>query len=317
VADFYRGKTVRILVGTGAGGLYDVAARSVSRYIGKYIPGNPTVIVENKTGAGGMIAYNAVYNTEAKDGTVLMTSPPLVLAAALGAEGVSFDPGKMIWLGSGDRSFTTCIVRSDLGLKTAQDLINGPQLAVGSLGPGNTTNDVPQVLNAALGTNFKVVGGYDTLGKVRLAIQSKEVDGYCPVFSGASTLDRPTLEGDNPFARILLYTSNKSEEDPLLKGAAQAESLAKTDDAKAMIRAVDAGNRMTLAYAMGPGVPADRVAALRKALAATFKDPQFLAEADQAKLPINPNTAEEVEQVVRDVLAVPPSVAAKLKDALK
>ena len=317
VADFYRDKFVRIVVGTGAGGLYDVAARLVARQLGKYIPGNPTVVVENRTGAGGLIAYNAIYNTEPKDGTAILSAPPLILHAIMGAEGVAFDPGKLAWLGSADRSFTVCIVRSDLGVKTLQDLMNSRQLALGSLGPGNPTNDVPLVLNAALGTNFKMVAGYETLQKVRLVIQSGEVDGFCPVFSGASSLDRNILEGDNPFARIIGHTSDKTEEHPLLKGAPQAESLAKTEEARLMIRAVDAQNRMTLPYAVPPGIPADRLAALRQALAATLADPQFLADAEQARLPINPNSAEEVEQVVRQLTSVPPEVVAKLKAVLQ
>ena len=318
VADFYAGKTIRIVVGTGSGGLYDVAARLVSRYIPKYIPGSPTVIVDNKVGAGGLIAHNAVYNTEPKDGTIVLNAPPLVLLAVMGADGVSFDPAKMIWLGSGDRSFTVCIARSDLGIKTIQDLVtSGKQLSIGSLGPGNSTNDVALILNAALGTNFKVVSGYDTLAKVRLVAQSMEVDGYCPVFSGASSLDRGVLEGDNPFARIIVHTSNKPEDHPLLKGAPQAESVAKTEEAKTMIRAVDGQNRMTLPFALAPGVPPDRVAALRKALAQTLADPGFRADADQAKIPINPNSAEEVEKVVQELTSLSPEVVAKLKAALK
>ncbi len=317
VADFYRGKTLRLVVGTGVGGLYDVTTRLVARYIGKYVPGSPTVIVENRTGAGGLIAYNAIYNTEPKDGTAILSAPPLILLAVMGADGVAFDPAKMVWLGSADKSFSACIVRSDLGIKTIEDLTSGKQIVLGTLGPGNSTHDIPNTLNATIGTNFKLVSGYETLSKVRLLIQSGEVDGYCPVFVAAASLDRNILEGESPFARIVVHTSNKPEDHPFLKGVPFAEGAAKTEEGKVVIRAVDAQQKMNLPYSVAPAVPPERVAALQKALADTLADPQLRADAEQANLSINPNTGDEVKQIVDQLTGLSPEVVAKLKAILQ
>lgn len=317
VADFYRGKTVRIIVGVAAGGLYDVTARIVSRSIAKHIPGNPTVIVENRPGAGGMVAYNAIYTTETKDGTAILTAPPLILAAVMGADGVGFDPSKMLWLGSADKSFSVCMVRTDLGIKSIQDVMNGKEVVLGSLPAGNSTHDVAVVMNSALGTNFKMVPGYDTIAKVRLVIQQGEVDGFCPVMGGALSLDRNILDGENPYARIIVHTSSKVEDHPWLKGVPTAESLAKNEEGRLMLRAIDAQQKMNQPYAVAPEVPPDRVAALRKAMADTFADPQLLADAEQASLTINPNSSEDVQQVVQGLTMLPPDIIAKLKALLR
>jgi tripartite-type tricarboxylate transporter receptor subunit TctC len=319
VTDFYAGKTVRIVVGLGAGGGYDLTSRLIAKYLPKYLPGNPTVIVENRPGAGSALAANSIYATEPKDGTVIGNiSPTLVLRQALGQAGVEYDASKLQWLGSTAKDFTACLVRSDTGITSIQDTINGKEIVLATLGPGDNSQDVPAVLNATLGTNFKLVSGYDGTSKFRLAVESKEADGFCITFISAILVgDSPWLEGSDPFARLIVAVTDQLPDHPFLRGVPTAQSLAKTEDAKTLLRAVDAAQIINKPYFVAPGVPTDRVAALRKALANTYADPEFKEDAAKAKFDINPSSAEEVERVVQGVLNTPAPLLTQLGQLLK
>ncbi len=318
VAAFYRGKTVRIVVGLGAGGGYDLTSRMLAKYLPNYLPGAPTVIVENKPGAGSALAANTVANTEPKDGTVIGNiSPTLVLRQALGQPGVEYDAARLEWLGATARDFTGCLVRSDAGVTSLQDAMQ-KEVILASLGLGDNSNDVPLVLNATIGTKFKLVSGYDGTAKFRLAMQSKEVDGFCITFVSAILVgDSESLSGPSPAARMIGYVSEKPYDNPFLKGVATADSLAKTDDAKVLLKAVDSAQLINKPYFMAAGVPQDRVAALRQALAKTYADPGFRSEAERAKFDTSPSTGPEVEAVVRGVLNTPPALLNRLKEILK
>jgi tripartite-type tricarboxylate transporter receptor subunit TctC len=318
VASFYRGKTVRIIVGVAAGGTFDLYARTVARHLPTYLPGNPTVIVENKTGAAGLVAANALYGSEPKDGTALASfNSSLVLQQVLGAPGVQFDAVRFNWLGSVTNVVVACAARADSGASTIQDTINGKQIAAGTIGPGTPSHDVPAVLNGALGTSFKLVPGYDGASKVHLAVEGKEVDGWCGGFESMTILDRELLEGPNPVARVLVVMGSQTPDHPFLRGVPAAETLAKTDETRQLLRAISGPDRISRAYVAPPDVPADRVAALRIALANTFADPRLLEDTRKQNQEVNPASGEEATRVVRDVLATPPSVLARLKEILK
>jgi tripartite-type tricarboxylate transporter receptor subunit TctC len=318
VAAFYRGKTVRIVVGLGAGGGYDLTSRLLAKYIPNYLPGAPTVIVENRPGAGSALAANTIANTEPKDGTVIGNiSPTLVLRQALGQPGVEFDAGKLEWLGATAKDFTGCLVRSDIDVKSFQDAMQ-KEVVLASLGQGDNSNDVPLVLNSALGTKFKLVSGYDGTAKFRLAMQSKEVDGFCVTFVSAILVgDSESLSGPSPAARMIGYLSEKPNDHPLLKGLSTAESLAKTDDARTLLKAVDSPQLINKPYFMAPGVPKDRVEAMRLALAKSYADPGFRSEAERAKFDTSPSTGPEVDAVVRVTLNTQPDLLNQLKEILK
>lgn len=318
VADFYRGKTVKIVVGSSPGGLPDTNARLLARHMPRYLPGSPTVIVENKPGAGGFLAANAVYNTEPKDGTVLnIFFGTIVLQQALGAEGIQFDAARYQWLGSIARTYAACAVRTDTGVTSLQQLADGQEVVLGTTGPGTTLHDTPSVLNAALGTRFKLVPGYPGINEIVLAIEKKEVDGFCAGFDPMLAAAGRLLEGGSPTLKVLVVMGSETPDHPLLKGVPAAETLARTPQARQMLRLVAAPNQFTNAFAVAPGVPADRVAALRRALARTFADEQFLAEARQARLPVNPLSAEELSRGIAEVLSTPPDVLASLKAVLR
>jgi tripartite-type tricarboxylate transporter receptor subunit TctC len=319
VADFYRGKTIRIVVGFAPGGTFDASSRIIARHLPKHLPGSPTVIVENKPGAASLLAANLVYNAEPKDGTVIASfNEYSVLRQALGAQGVEFDAGKFNWLGNGNKTFSVCLARNDSGIGAIQDTIGGgKELTVGTVGLGTNSHDGPAVLSAALGARLKLVPGYESVPKVRLAAEAREVDGYCHTFDSLPTTYRELVEGPKASVHVIVALTSQIPDLPFMKGVPTAESLAKTEDAKLMLQTIDAPAKMTRPLAVAPDVPKDRVAALRRSLEQTWRDAEFQAELGKAGLDGVFGTGEEVERLVQEVLRTPPAVLAKLKDVLK
>lgn len=318
VADFYRGKTIRIMLGLPPGSGADVTARMVARHLSRYVPGNPSVVVDNKPGAGGLLAGNLVYNVEPKDGTVIVgIIEGNVLQQALGAPGIEFDVTKFNWLGSLIRTHSACLARTDSGVNSIQEMISGKELIVASTGPGTTSYDTPTILKEALGANFKLVSGYEGGAKTNLAIETKEVDGYCVSLNAMLSTMTNLLGGEQPTTKIIVIMGSETPDHPLLKGVPAAETLAKTEDAKLLLRAVAAPGQMTRPFAFAPGVPSDRVEALRQAFAQVFVDPQFLEDGAKAKVDLSPSTGQEVTRIVQGIQNTPPAVIEKLKLVLK
>lgn len=316
IEDFYKGKMVRIIVGYTPGGAFDTYSRLVARNMSKYLPGNPKFIVQNKPGAGGMVAANSVYAVEPKDGTVIVsTNQGLVLQRAIGRKGIDIDMGKFKWLGAANKPRGGCVVRKDVGVNTIQDLMK-KQVTTGTSAPGSMGYDIPSVLNAALGTRFKMVTGYRGISGVQAALIRGEVDAFCPADPLAGVL-AATLRGPDAPARVLVIMGDKPANAPLLKGVPAAGTLAKTPAAKELLKAVNAPLSMAFPWAVAPGVPHDRVAALRIALAKTFQDPKFLKEAGKAKMGLHFSNGQEVTRIVDSMLNAPPETIAKLKEVLK
>jgi tripartite-type tricarboxylate transporter receptor subunit TctC len=318
VADFYRGKTIRIITGSAPGGTYDTYSRMISRHMPKYLPGSPTIIVEAKAGAGGALAANALYNTESKDGTTIGTfGETLVLRQLLGAPGTEYDSSRFNWIGSAVDTAIACAARTDSAVASAQDLLAGKPLVLGTLAPGSTIYDTPATIKAALGLeNLKLVSGYDGVAKIILATDSKEVDGYCASFLSMSSTAPQLFQGDKPTARIILIMGDKVPDHPFLKGAVAVESLAKTDEAKQLLQTIHAPSQVTNPYAVAPEVPRDRVEALRKAFTNTFNDPQFQAEAKQQNITFTPRAGAQVQEIVLNMMKLPKATLDKLKAIL-
>jgi tripartite-type tricarboxylate transporter receptor subunit TctC len=319
VADFYRGKTVRIVLGLTPGSGADLTARLVAKYLPKYVPGNPGVIVENRPGGGGMLAANTVYNTEAKDGSVI--AAPLEgfpLQQLLGGEGVQFDSRQFQWVGSLVKSQSACVARLDSGINRIQDIMGtGKQLIVGSSGPGGTAHDAPSVLEAALTADFNIIAGYPGGGETLLALENKEIDGYCVSFSALVSTARRLIDGPGAIAKIIIILGAQTPNHPLLQGVPAAETLATNDEARTLLRVVNSPGQMTRPFAFAPGVPADRVAAVRNAFDRVVADPEFLEEAQRASVDIEANTGEQISQLVDAVLNTPTDVTNRLKQLLK
>jgi tripartite-type tricarboxylate transporter receptor subunit TctC len=305
------------VVGFAPGAAYDIQSRIIAKHISRYLPGNPNVVVENKPGAGSILAANLVYNTEPKDGTVIASfHEGLVLHQALGRQGIQFDAARFQWLGATGKTFSACLARTDSGVTTIADTIGGRELVVGSTGPGSNTNDVPIILNAALGTHFRLISGYDGLSKIILAVDSREVDGLCVAFEAITSTVRPLLEAPNPTARLFVVTGSETPDHPFLQGVPAADTLAPTEEARRLLRAVDGPSAMAKPFAMAPEVPRQRVDAFRRALAQALDDPQLLAEWTQASQDLGPSTAVQVSEVVKGVLDMPAATRAKLKELM-
>jgi tripartite-type tricarboxylate transporter receptor subunit TctC len=316
VADFYRGKTVRVVIGFGAGGVVDVYSRTIAAHMGSHIPGNPTVIVENRGGAGSLTAANAVYKSEPKDGTVVGAfTLGVVLLQAVGASNIEFDASKYQWLGAAFSDNSTCLARTSQVPQGIQDLIgpSGKELATGSLGAGTATYQTPAALNATLGAHFKLVPGYATLAEARLAFDRGEIDAYCPLYSAVVALDHERLEGASPPARVIVITGDRVPDSPLVKGAPRALDLTQTDEQKALLRALATQDAFFPPYAMAPEAPQDRVLALRRAFAETLADPATRADADKANLLLDARGGDEIADAIKQMLSLPPAILDKLR----
>lgn len=318
VADFYRGKAIKIVIGSGPGGIYDIYSRLMARHMPRHIPGSPIIIVQPRPGAGGLIAANSVYNTEPKDGTVIGSfGETFVLRQAIGAPGIEFDSAKYQWIGSAIRTAVACVARTDSAVASFRDVMEGKPLTVGTMAPGSAIYDTPAIINAALGTRMNLVRGYRGVAEIVLATEGKEVDGYCAAWQAMLTTGRhPRLLKDG-IIRPILIMGDKTPDHPFLKGVPAAETLARTEEARQLLRAMHAPSKIYVPYVVHPQVPRDRVEALRKAFWATYTDPEFIADAKKAGgIEFTPSTGEQVTQVVRDILSTPPAVLSRMKKIL-
>jgi tripartite-type tricarboxylate transporter receptor subunit TctC len=318
VADFYAGKTITIIVGYAPGGGYDTTARVLSKHLGSHIPGNPNVVVENMDGAGSLLAANHLYNVDKPDGLTLGAFNELqIVNQVTGMDGVQFDARKFSWIGSAQQTTWSCIVRADSPYKTGQDFTRKdlPPLILGGTAPGASTDDFPKLLNALAGANIKLVSGYTGSNTIKLAVDSHEVDGLCFDFESLPIVGNDWLQ--NKSVNVPLYESRDGKSDAILKqfpNAVSAEDLISDPTSKQLLRAATAPTAMSKPLAAPPGVPADRLQALRDAYTATLNDPAFQADATTARLTIVPHTGQQVEQTVSDVLSLDPAMGKRLAD---
>jgi len=314
VADFYRGKTVRMVVGVGVGSGYDINARAIARHLGAHIPGNPTVIVQNQPGAGSVAMANALYNNGPFDGTTIgapfngLPTTPLLQPA-----GVRFDPVKLNWIGSSNRETQITYVWHTAPVEKFDDIRN-TQIVVGSQAPGTTQYDFPMVANALFGFKFKVINGYESTPKIHLAMESGEIQG------NAAT-NWTTVRSLNPHwiaeKKIKILAQWALRQNPELASVPMALDLAKTDAERQALLLLLARLEYGRPYFLPPGVPAERVAALRRAFDATMKDKEFLADAEKLKLDVDPLTGEQVAALVEQVARTAPETAARVRAALE
>ena len=311
---FYRRKTVSILVGSGAGGGFDTTARLVSRHIGRHIPGEPTVIVVNMPGGGGLVAANHLFNAAPKDGTAIgVFHEAQVMNQLTGGEGVQFDLRQFNWLGSSYADPNVCIVRTDAPVTAFKNMVgNSRSVAVGGTGPGSNTYDAPRVLAAATGANLKAVAGYPTTNDVRIGVERGEIQGMCLGWESVRSASGQWL--DDKYAQVFVQNGITPHKD--LPNVPLAIDFAKDEASRMMLRLVDAPGAMAKPFALPPGVDASRVQVMRSALLATYRDPAFLEEAKAMKLDFQPKTATEIQQILDEVLATPSDIAAKYRQII-
>jgi tripartite-type tricarboxylate transporter receptor subunit TctC len=311
---FYAGKTVRIVVGYSAGGSFDLYSRMIARHMNKYLPGNPTIIVENMTGAGGIIAANFLYNQAKPDGlTIGAWAAPLVLQQITGNEAVKFDGRKFAYLGVPSPYDTLCTFNAQSGVKNIDDWFAAKRpMKIASIGPGTSTSDVPKLLKEALNLPLQLVEGYKGGADARLAVESGEVDGYCGSWQTVKTVWRPAFDSGRIHS-VLLVTLKQN---PELKNVPLAIKYAKTDEAKLLLRVADNAHVAQFPYSLPPGVPADRVALLQKAFIQTLKDADLLVEAKKSDLDIDPIDGPTIAKTFAGLYDIDPSTSAKLKAIL-
>jgi tripartite-type tricarboxylate transporter receptor subunit TctC len=313
-AEFYKGKNVDLMVGYSAGGGYDVYARMVARYIGKHIPGNPTVVVKNLDGAGSLRLANALYHQLPKDGTVFGTvARGAAFDPLLGNKAAQFDASKFSWIGSANDEVSVCVAWHTSGITKIEDTFN-KELVVGGTGPSADTDQFPRIVNGVLGTKMKIVTGYPGGNDVSLAMERGEVQGRCG-WSWSSVIATRKDWYDSKKINVLVQMSLAKHPD--LPNVPLVLDLAKTPEQKQILTLVFARQALGRPFLAPPGVPADRLAALRKAFMDTMNDPEFIAEADKAKLEITPIDGEKVQQIVVDAYKVDPAIAKKTENLLK
>jgi tripartite-type tricarboxylate transporter receptor subunit TctC len=303
VADFFKGKTVNVLIGVSPGGEYDLQARIIARYIGKHIPGNPTVVAQNMVGAGGLTEANYLYNVAPKDGTYFgMIQNALPVMQAVGLPGPQFDSAKFNWIGSIAPTVETLAVWHTSGVKSIDDA-RKKEVVIGAVGKGGITDTFPRMINEFAHTKFKIVVGYPGGNVVNLAMERGEVAGRNNTWSSWKVTKSKWLE--DKLITILAYEGPKPSD---IGDVPSVESLATSPEDKQTIRFVAAGTRFGRPLAAPPGIPADRIAALRAAFLATMKDPEFVKEAQSSNIEIDPVPGVEMQKIAEELIATPKAI---------
>ncbi|MBI2089423.1 MAG: hypothetical protein HYT78_11890 [Deltaproteobacteria bacterium] len=314
--DFYSGKTLRIIVGFPPGGGFDVYARTLARYMGKHIPGNPTTIVENLPGAGSLIAANHLFRRVNPDGlTMGHFIGGLVMGQVLGRAGIEFDAPRFEYVGVPTKDTSVCAVTKRRGITSMEKWLGSKTpVKLGGTVPGSTTDDHPKILAVALGLPVHVVSGYKGTNDIRLAAEGGEVDGGCWGWqSMKATWSRALQAGDVAVVVQLVPKAN-----PDLPSVPLAISFAKTAEARHLIQVgIHDMDLLLRTFALPPGTPKDRVQIIRKAFVQTMNDPEFLADANKSKLDIDPGSGEEVEKTVINLFKLEPRLLGKFKEILK
>ncbi len=314
-ADFYKGKSITILVGSSAGGGYDTWARLIARYMSKHTPGNPNFLVSNMPGAGSNLAANYIYNVAPKDGTfvgAIYGGAPL--EPLIGKTPVKHDPSKTQYLGSANDDVYVCVARKDAAVQKFADLMT-KELVVGASNSSSTA-DFPAVLNATLGTKFKLVLGYPGSREISLAADKQEVNGACGLAWPSVSVTNPGWFGPNGTMRVLAQTHVKGHPDLNKEGVPNAMSFAKTDEERQALELFFSQEVFGRPYVLAPEVPRDRVEALQKAFMETLADPELLADAKRANFDVNPVSGPDVAALIAKAYAAPKSVVERVKKAL-
>ena len=315
-ADFFKGKTVTIYVGLSPGGGYDTNARVLAKYLGRYLPGNPAVIVQNMPGAGGMVMTGHVANVAPKDGLHIgapQRGVPFEPLTGGDTSSAKFDPLKLNWVGSMNADTSVAVATKASGVKTWQDL-KTKELIIAGTGVGTESVVVPYVLRNVLGFKFKVIAGYPGGSEMNLAMQRGEVHGR-GTFSWTSLKPQKANWLDTGELTILYQMGLKKHPD--LPDAPLVIDLAENDDQRKLLELEFVAFQLGRPYFLPEGVPADRVTTIRRAFDATMKDKELIAEGTKMELEVNATTGEEMQEILKRVYATPKALVDKLAEASK
>ena len=313
VADFYRGKQLTMVIGYGPGGGYDIYGRIMAKYIGRHLPGNPTVVVQNMPGAGSLRATNYLYEVAPKDGTYIGTfarNMPLIGLLKTNPN-IRFDPLKFTWLGSPstyeDDSYILW-ARKDTRFQTIDDVLKDeePRIVLGATGEGGTGNDISILLKDILGLKIKLIPGYSDSGTINLAIERKELDGRFVGISSLSSTKPDWLKPDGPVRPLLQFARRTRHPD--YPNIPTARELAKDGRALALIEIAEMPYILSKPFAAPPGVPTDRAQALQKAFMAANADPEYIQEAKRLGIDISPIDGAVVMEILTKLAQMPPDL---------
>jgi len=321
VAEFYKGKRVTLLVSYGPGGGYDVYARVLARHIGRHIPGNPNIVVQNMPGAGSLRGANYLYNVAPKDGTVFGTFARnmAMLGLLKSGQNVQFDPRRFTWLGSSSslaNDAYVLILRRDAKVKTIEDARRpgGPPIILGSTAEGTSSDAMGVLLREWLGFNLKVIAGYTDSGVLFLAIERGEVDGRTVGLSSVKANKNDWLK-PNGFARVMVVFG-RGTRFPEFPDAPTARELAKDDIDRNLIEILEMPYALSRPYAAPPDVPPDRARALQQAFMATHKDPAYLADAAKAGIEVSPIDSEAIRKLIDQIARTPPDQLKRIENLI-
>jgi len=313
LSDFYTGKTITVIVGADSGGGYDAQGRLMARHIGRFIPGNPTAIVQNMPGAGSLTAANQLYNVSPKDGTVMGLLQRGVFSAKFtNPQGVRFDLTKFNWVGNLSAETGVVIAWANSPFKTIEDVMK-QEMLVGGTGPHIDTETSPRMMNALIGTKFKIISGYPGTTDAVLAMERGEVQGMGDWSWSNVKTRKPDYLRDGK-VRVLMQMSTQKEPD--LPNVPLAMDFVKTPEQRELMTLFLAQKSAARPVVAPPGIPADRVKAIRAAFDKMIVDADFLKDATQAKLDIDPAPAAAIERVIEIFAKTSEETGAKLRDAI-
>ncbi|MBI3059472.1 MAG: hypothetical protein HYY81_09245 [Deltaproteobacteria bacterium] len=313
---FYKGKVIRLVVGFAAGGGFDTNARIIARHMGKHIPGNPSIIVDNMTGAGSQIAANYVYKAAKPDGLTIGTfAGGLIMNQLFGKPGIEFDARKFVYLGVPAQNPPVCVLSKASGINSIDKWMAAKEpVKVGGLSPGNVTDDAPKILKATINLPIQVVTGYKGTSAIRLAVEGGEIAGACWDWNSIGATWRKALDA----GEIVVVIQMTPEPLPGLAKVPLAISFAKTEEARKLIQVgIHEQYQILRLYVLPPETPKERAEILRKAFQETMKDPEFKAEMDKSRLDVDPVSGGEVERIINGFFKLAPILVAKLMEILK
>jgi tripartite-type tricarboxylate transporter receptor subunit TctC len=313
IADFYQGKQVTLIVGAASGGGYDAQARLLARHIGKHIPGNPSIVVQNMPGAGSLQATNYLYNIAPKDGTTFgLIQRDMLVAKAMNAPGVRFEVEKFNWIGNLASEIGIVVAWHTSPIKTTEDLFN-KEMIVGGTGTTIDTETSPRLMNSLIGTKFRVVSGYTGTAQVLLAMERGEVMGLGD-WSLSNIRSRNAQMLQDGKLRLLMQTALKKSPD--LPDVPLILDFAKTPEDRQVMEVFLSQKQAARPVLAPPGIPPERVKALRDAFMATAADPEFIQDAEKSRLEVSPSSGEELEKTVASISHVPQALMDRLKAAI-
>ncbi len=312
VEAFYRGKTLTIVIGHSAGGGYDLYARLLARYLGKYIPGHPSIVPETMPGAGGLRAANYIYAAAPKDGSVIGTFSRSIPTMPLVAAGLNFDGRKFSWIGSMSSDTSVCLTGAKSQIKTYRDMLTMPVVMGGQY--ASSDSDVyARLYDNVLGAKIKLVSGYPGTNDITLAMERGEVDGICGLSWGTIKVAHPEW-ADGKSVHFLLQAALKKDAE--LPDVPLALDIIDDPEKKQILYVHFAPQAIGRPFAAPPGIPDARKSALQTAFDAAVKDPDLRADAEKAKMDIKPMTGHEIDALLGDLYAIPPEVTAKAAKAV-